>query len=521
VPKVRVMRGKRFARQVLLAAAATMATALMAVGQESTRLSLAEAIDLAKRNNPLYLQTQNDEGAADWAVRQAYSTVFLPTASVTGQASFEAPGEQRIGTIVTGTAAQGALYQSFYSLNLNYQLSGSNLFGLGSARADRKATHARTVAAEFNMEQAVTLQYMVALRARDQVEVAQRQVERSNENWEIANARVAAQAAIVTDAKQAEVQAGRDSVLLLQAESALRVERFRLLENVGLTFDDPVELVSEFDVFAPEWSVNDLLAMALDGHPQLRSFEATEGARRANLRQARSSYFPTISLNARWAGFTQEVQNGEFLVERAENQLAGAMVNCQNFNQISASLPTPLPTYPRNCGEFVLSDETQSAILESNSIFPFNFNNLPFQASLSVNFPIFQGFSREQQVSQAAAAYEDAVHSRRGEELRTRTAVTSAFDGLTTAYQIVSIEVRNSEVAGEQLELARQRYQVGADNFLILLDAERTMADAERAYLDAIYTFHLQLVTLEAAVGQRLRPEDTRRSDGEPQIQGQ
>jgi outer membrane protein TolC len=515
VAKVRVMRGTQFARHVLLAAAATMATAMMAVGQESTRLSLGDAIEMARENNPIFLQTQNDEGAADWAVREAYTSLFLPTASIFGQASYEAPGEQRIGTIVTGTAAQGALYQSFYSLNVNYQLSGQTLFGLGSARADRKATHARTVAAEFNMEQAVTLQYMVALRARDQVEVAHRQLERSLENWEIAKTRVAAQAAIITDAKQAEVQAGRDSVLLLQSESALRVERFRLLENVGLHFDDEVELVSEFDVFDPAWGIDDLLAMALDGHPQLRSFEASEDARRANLRQARSAYFPTVTLNARWAGFTQEVENGEFLVGRAQSQVTGAVKNCQMFNQISSGLSSPLAGFPQDCSQIALSDEDLAGIRSSNAVFPFNFNRLPFQATLSVNFPIFQGFSREQQVSQAAAAFEDAVHSRRGEELRMRTAVTSAFDALTTARQVVGIEVRNSEVAAEQLELARQRYQVGADNFLLLLDAERTMADADRAHLDAIYTFHLQLVTLEAAVGQRLRPEDTRRSDGQ------
>jgi len=350
--------------------------------------------------------------------------------------------------------------------------------------------------------------------------VARRQLDRSNENWEIANTRVAAQAAIITDAKQAEVQAGRDSVLLLQAQSAQRVERFRLLENVGLSFDDEVELVSGFDVFTPDWTVNELLSLALDGHPQLRSFEATEDARRANLRQARSNYFPTVTLNARWVGFTQGVENTDYLVGNAQSSVDGARAGCELNNLVSAGLSTPLPGFPQSCSAITLTPEDVAGIRASNDNFPFNFNTLPFQATLSVNFPIFQGFSREQQVSQAAGAFEDAVHSRRGEELRMRTAVTSAYDALTTALQIVSIEERNSEVAGEQLELSRQRYQVGADNFLFLLDAERTMADAERAHLDATYTFHLQLVTLEAAVGQRLRPEETRRSDNQ-QEQGQ
>jgi outer membrane protein TolC len=111
-------------------------------------------------------------------------------------------------------------------------------------------------------------------------------------------------------------------------------------------------------------------------------------------------------------------------------------------------------------------------------------------------------------VSQAANALEDAEHSRRAEELRLRTAVTSAYDALMTAYTVVQVEERNREVAAEQLELSRQRYTLGADPFLVLLDAERTMADGERAYLDSLYAFHLELANLENAVGQPLRPEE-------------
>ena len=376
-----------------------------------------------------------------------------------------------------------------------------------SAKADRNAAHARTVAAEFTMESLVTLQYMTALRARDQVEVARRQVERSIENLEIAQARVDAQAAIVTDAKQAQVQLGRDSVALLQFESALRVETFRLLENIGFNLENDVELVSEFAVFEPTWLNTALISRALESHPQLKAFEASEGARRANLRQARGSYFPTITLSGQWSGFTQEIQNGQFLVNSAENGALGNTADCEMFNGISAGLSSPLSGFPRDCTTFVISDARRDAILAGNQVFPFDFTRQPFRAQLNVSFPIFNGFSRERQASQAANAYEDAVHFRRAEELRLRTAVTSAHDALATAYNVVQVEERNRVVAGEQLELARARYSLGADNFLVLLDAERTTADAERAYLDALYTFHIELANLESAVGQRLRPE--------------
>ena len=494
-------------RSMLMAAAALMATAVMAFGQqESVRLTLDGAIDLARQNNPLFLTTQNDEAATDWAVREAFTNMFIPSLTAFGSATYRAPGVQRIGTINTGGVDQGAVYTSFYQLQARYQLSGNTIFGVGSARADSRAAHARTVAAEFTMESLVTLQYMTALRARDQVEVARRQVDRSIENLEIAQARVDAQAAIVTDAKQAQVQLGRDSVSLLQFESALRVETFRLVENVGLDIGAEVELVSEFDIFEPQWTSAELISRALEAHPQLRAFVASEDARKANLRQARGSYFPSVTLTGTWSGFTQEIQNGEFNVVNAENRAEGSVLNCQMFNSISAGLSRPLADFPRNCSSFALTDVGRDAILSLNDVFPFSFAPIPFQAGLSVSFPIFSGFTRERQVSQAANAYEDAVHFRRAEELRLRTAVTSAYDEVTTAYNVVQVEERNRVVAGEQLELSRARYSLGADNFLVLLDAERTMADAERAYLDSLYAFHIGLANLESGLGQRLRP---------------
>lgn len=493
-------------RALLLAAAALFMTAATALGQQRP-ITLGEALDLARQNNPLYLSTKNDEAPADWAVRQSTSDLFLPQASLFASATRRSPGVQRVGTINTGAADQGALFTSFWQFQLSYSLDGTTWFGRSSARADRDAAHARTRAAEFNMESSVTLQFMTALRARDQLEVANRQLIRSQENLEIAQARVQAEAAIITDEKQAEVQRGRDQVSVLQAESALRVETLRLMEQMGISLDEEIDLVNEFELFTPDWTSEELISWALETHPQLRAFVAAEKARVADVRQARSSYFPTVQLTGTWSGFTQKVENGAFLVGQARDGIDASFQSCNFLNDVASRLTSPIPGFvPQNCGTGLLSAEGEQAILAGNNAFPFNFESIPFQAGLSVSLPLFTGFNRERQVSQSAAAREDAAYARRGEELRLRTAVTSALDGLETAYDVVQIEERNREVAAEQLTLSRQRYQLGADNFLLLLDAERTMADAERSYLDALYTFHVQIAGLELAVGRRLRP---------------
>jgi len=497
----------RMKRAVTMAAGALLATAAMTLGQETTRLTLDEAIDLARVNNPTFLTTQNNEAAADWGVREATSNLILPSVDIFGNLRYRSPGVNRIGTINTGGVDQGAQYTSYYQLRAIYNLNGNTLFGLSSAKADRNAARALTDAAEFFMESEVTLRYMTALRARDQVQVARRQVDSSIETLEIAQARVDAQAAIVTDARQAQVQLGRDSVALLQAESAERVGTLALLETIGVNLGDEVELVSQFEVFRPEWTSTELISIALESHPRLNAYVASEGARRANLRQARGQYFPNISLIGSLDGFTQQIQNGAFNVGLAEAGVARALGTCDTFNAISAGLSSPLTGFPQDCSLIALSDEDRRGILAANAAFPFDFTTQPFRLDLNVSIPLFNGFTRERQVSVAANALEDAEYSSRAEELRLRTAVTTAYDALTTAFNVVQVEERNRGVAAEQLELSRQRYTLGADNFLVLLDAERTMAEGERAYLGGLYAFHLELANLETAVGRRLRPD--------------
>jgi outer membrane protein TolC len=145
--------------------------------------------------------------------------------------------------------------------------------------------------------------------------------------------------------------------------------------------------------------------------------------------------------------------------------------------------------------------------LAQNNVFPFDFREEPLSLYLQVSIPVFQGFTRNRQIAEARAQEEDARFGRRAEELRIETAVTQAYDELTTAVQVVEIEGRNREVAAEQLELAQERYRLGAAPFLELLEAQSSMEEAERDFLNARYRFHGAIWALEAAVGERLRPD--------------
>ena len=206
------------------------------VGQQMpTQLSLDEAIRLAKENNPVFLSTRNDIGTADWQVREAYGA-FLPDVTANAAASYTEAGVQRIGTLDFG-AQSTDWYSSRYNLSMSWTLNGNTLFGVQNARAGRRATQARVEAAEFDLESMVALQYMAALRMRDGVDVAQRQLDRARQNLRIVQARVSSGAAAGTDGKQAEVDLGRAEVGLIQADRQLREATSLLAEQIGIAID--------------------------------------------------------------------------------------------------------------------------------------------------------------------------------------------------------------------------------------------------------------------------------------------
>jgi outer membrane protein len=465
-------------------------------------LTLAEALAMARRNNPSFRSQQNDEDVAEWEVREAYGQLLLPGASASVGATYEGAGTQTFGALVS--AGSTDFYRSSYYYGLNYSISPASFTGLSAARADRRAAGARTDAAAFSLESSVTRQYLAALRARDEVRVSQRALDRSEQTFLLARVRVEAGAAAPTDGKQAEVDRGRAEVALLQARNALAAEKLRLVEQVGVVPAGDFDLEDAFDVRPVEMDVDELIRISLSAHPQLEALRASERARDAGVWSARSQYLPSLNIQAGWSGFTRQVGDEDFLLSQERNSARNRFDSCNQLNLISGGLNSPLPGFPRNCDSLLLTAEDESRIVSGNRVFPGNFTRQPFVLQARVSIPIFGGFTEQRQVGQARAAAEDAREARRAEELRLRTAVTSAYGDLTTQYRIVAIEERNVAVAQEQVELARERYRLGAAPFLELMEAESSLVTAERGYLNAVYSYLQARAALEEAVGARL-----------------
>jgi outer membrane protein len=476
-------------------------------GQETpAQLTLMDAIGLAKANNPTFLSAQNDQSAANWQVREAYAQ-FLPSVNAGISGTWQQAGAQRFGTIVLADQITD-WYYSGYSVNFGMTIDGNTIFGIPNARANKRATEARIDAAEFNLESTVAFQYMAVLRAQDGVDVAQRQLDRAGQNLRIVNTRVSTGAAAGTEGRQAEVDLGRADVALIQAQRDLRQARFMLAEQVGVSIAESVVLSSEFELFEPDFDLPQLLQTAQTGHPSLSAFRAQESATRAQARQTSTSqYLPSLRLSASLRGQAQEALNRNFILTQEQDRAASRVSNCEYQNALHNGIAGGLPGYTiQDCSAFAFTPQAGEEAIAANDAFPFDFTTIPATISATFSIPVFTGFSRQRQVAEANNAAEDAEHNRRAEELRLRTMVTNAYDNVASAYRVVQAESRNRTLSEEQLQLQQRRYALGAAGLLELMDAQTSVTTAEQAYLNAVYDFHYNLIALEAAVGQPLRP---------------
>lgn len=499
----------------------TVLSILIAVAPASAQertLTLDQAISQARRNNPQYRQTANDETDAAWGVRQAY-TAFLPSLSVGTGFSYQEGGTPRVGNLSAaefGLGSTPGTYTSDYGVRMNVGLSGRDFAEIGRAKANHRAVEARIESAAYDLETAVTAQYLAVLRARDNVTISRSALETAKSAYNLAEARHAAGAATRLDMTQAQVDRGRAEVALIQAENTYDIELLRLAQQMGVELDPTTRLTSTFVVFEPQWTLEELTAMALESHPRLVAAREAESAARTSSRQSFLDYLPSLSFSGSWSGYVRKVGSDQYLIDRAHQSAANAREDCEFLNHISAGLSTPLPDRPADCSEIRITSADEQQIIASNSLFPFNYTSSPAYFSMSISFPVLTGFSRERSLAAAKAQAMDMEYQRRGEELARRTEVAANLRTLQTAHRTVQIEESNAAAASEQLEIATERYRLGAGcgaggtaglctTYLELTQAQERKARADQAHLAALYAFHEALAMLEAAVGRTLR----------------
>jgi len=442
------------------AAAATQAVQAPPPAAQVVRLSLADALDLARRSSPALRTVMNDRWITTSQERSSLLNLLTPSLSFGYGARHTAAGTSSffqggLAFVQPSAASTG----SSWSLSLDYTLSGSTVANRGLAAAQARATQADVAGAQTTLETGVRTAYLNLLQSRAQEALTHQALERAVEALNLAQARYAVGQATLIDVRRAEVDSGTAAVNVLTASQAVNNATLSLFQVIGVPAPEnaTVEPTDTFSVTPPTFNQDDLINLALEENPTLKALRAREASAHWSTRAAYSQYLPSLNLSGSYGGYHQ-----------------------------SAS---------------ALGVAGDSGYVPSYSYAGRN----PVAVSLFVSVPLYDGLSRETQIQQARAAEDDLTQSIRAGELNLRASVTSAYLALIADYQKIALQDANKRASEEALDLATQRYRVGSGSYLELLDARLAANQADADYVTAVYDYHKAVATLENAVGRPLQ----------------
>ncbi|MEO7369195.1 MAG: TolC family protein [Gemmatimonadaceae bacterium] len=463
-------------------------------------LSLADAMNLAIRNNPAHLSTINNRRTADAAVRSAAGQL-LPSADASLSASRQQGGRQIFGG--TSLGASSDVNQSQYSIGIGYRVNRASFITPKLQRASRNAVEADITGSAEKLRSNVAQQYLAVLQAQDRATLQDTLLVAARSQLVLAKARALVGSGTQLDVSSAEVTLGQGQVQVIQARNLIEIEKLRLFLLLGVEQPANVQLTTKFGAFIEPPTLVDLLASARAANPSILAIRSREKVADLNVKRTRSEYSPTLSLSTGISGYTYSYANPDFLVQQATSTSVASQASCIRSEEVRAALN--LPNQLAACQALTFTPAQASALRSSNRQFPFNFQTSPKSISAQISLPLFDGFAREQRVQEALASSDDARFNVRAAELSLVADVTGAYLTLTTAAKTAALQEQNSAKAKLELKFAQDRYRSGSVTLVDVTTARAAYERAESDRINAIFDYHKAFAALESAVGRPLR----------------
>jgi outer membrane protein len=413
-------------------------------GQDKA-VTLAEAIALAQRTQPGVIQAQSQVRTAHAQRRSAWGS-FLPSLTASSSASdFFAEGASRVDPI-TGELNSGN--NSSRSLNTSLNASVDLFTGfrrgaeLGAAKAGEAEAGATLVDARFQQALTTTNQFFDALSAAQLVTVREASVRRAEEQLKVSVAKLRAGSATRSDSLRSLVTLGNTRLDLIEAQTGLATAEASLARLIGeigrvKALDDSAyhQVVAAVDTGA-------LRTEAEARSPRIQSAKASAEAARANVRAARSAYWPSLTLAANTGWNASRSQDYEF------------------FNQR--------------------------------------------QVSLRMSWNLFNGFDRELTIAQREASFDVAEATAADEHRAVQAELTQRLAELDAARSKIDITATSVAAATEDLRVQQERYRLGVATIVDVLTSQEALNQAEVDVVNARFDYLRAKAQLDALIGRTL-----------------
>lgn len=443
--------------------AVALASALTALprharAQDVRNVSLAEALELARRDQPAVVLARQNVRVADASARQA-TAAFLP--SVTTTATTSTTGGSRTNQFGASTSVP-----SFYSSSIGITASWDLFTGFrrGAARSAANATanqrDASLLQQQFATDLATKQAFYAALQSAELVGVQQTQLRLATEQVRLTSERLRLGATTRSDSLRAMVTQANAQLALINAQNSLRTAQANLARAIQLPGLVMAAADTTLEARLTSLDTATLINDAMAGAPSVVQADAAVEAARATVSANRAAFLPTANLSAgnTWAA-----------------------------------------------GRTPAVDSTGRTVPGTGTTAPFSGQyNSGWNARLTITYPLFNNLSRETNYITADANLQSAVASARDARLALQASLLQQLSALGAASASIDVSRVSVQAAEEDLRMQTERYRLGAVTIIEVLTSQANLEQAQVNLVSARYNYLVAKAQIEALVGHAL-----------------
>ncbi|HEX9728482.1 MAG TPA: TolC family protein [Gemmatimonadales bacterium] len=438
--------------------AAVVGLAGPVAAQVPARLTLDDAITIARERNPEYqraVHTLNAQGAQLRAGWGGFFPSVSARMSFNGSSSTRVTGEDDFGqpvSLPTPIDFQSSSASQSLSAGVTLFDGLRNVNSLRAARASADGSEASRDAVANRVDAETTRRFYEALRTARLIALEDQLLTSAREQLARTQRLFRTAGATQEDVLGAEGDVASQELALERARGEADKARLAVIEYLGISEHMEFEAVGELpDVWDPAvLDVDELVSVALRVNPSVRQLENT--TRGADLRATaeRGSRWPSISVNA---SYSRSISLGSY-----------------------------------------------------DALFEINPRNRGLGFGMTVDLPLFTGFQTSARIANASLESRNAHETLRAGRLQAEREVRAALIDLRNAHRGRDLAQRTADLSSERLRLARQRYAIGAITFANLQLLIDRAAQEERGLINARFQLAQSIVALEERLGQPVRP---------------
>jgi outer membrane protein TolC len=414
--------------------------------QGAVTYTLDQCIDIALKNNFGVIAAEKDYSTARGNVYAAYGSL-LPRVSISagmsrtwsGFLSLDPNTDQLVGSGETSYGYRG-------SLNFSNTFAGLGLYNYADIkmkRSRRASSFYNFVKSQNDLVLEVKRGYYDLIKTKMLLDVARDAVRRGEERLRVVQSRYDLGSASMSDVLKAKVQYGNDKLDLVSKNNAFKLARLNLAFIMGMDINKEFnadENLPERDI---DITFENAVDEALSQNPEYKKAKSDLSAARYSKTAAYSSFLPSLTM-----GLSHYTTVGDYA----------------NF-------------------------------------FDFGIGNASYTFYATLSYSIFNQGSDYANLRSAKNSQKTAEENLKNTQNGVALEIKRSFLELERAQEAKKLAGESVAAAQEDLNLVKEKYNLGAATILEVLDAEVSFKEAQTSHVNVLFDYNLAVSQLEKALG--------------------